>query len=372
MKIIPYTIDEHVSRKMIGSVPMFPSPESSTINGMGLLAQRVAMIRWIVSLALFWFVSGFETLEHIIIEGEAPSWRFSFEILFFGVIGPALVFVILSWIRHNLRQLILAYEEIHSLNTNLETRIQVRTEELLQANDKLRQLDRLKSEFVSLVSHELRTPLTNIHGGIELVLQQLEPCATGSHQVLLVVQSEAVRLTRMVKHILDVSALQAGQMQLNQGAVILRPLVNKVMTQCVQNSDNHELTLDIPTQLPPIWADEDRLADVLANLINNAIKYSPEGGEIKISASPENSHIHLIVKDSGIGIPLEEHDRMFQPFFRGKSTVDSVEKGYGLGLYFCHQLIHAQNGRIWVESCGEPGQGAAFHLTLPVDQGGEA
>ena len=350
---------------------MFPSPELSNINGMRLLARRVAIIRWIVPLALFWFVTGFETLEHIIIEGKPPSWNFSFEILFFGVVGPALVFVILSWIRHNLRQLILAYEEIHSLNTNLESRIQARTEELVQANEKLQHLDQLKSEFVSLVSHELRTPLTNIHGGIELVLQKLEPSTVSYQPVLLVVQSEVDRLARLVKHILDVSALQAGQIKLNRGAVVLRPFLNRVLTQCVQISDKHELKLDIPAQLPPVWADEDRLADVLSNLINNAIKYSPDGGEIQVNAAVENSHIHLIVKDSGDGIPPDEHERLFQPFYRGESTANSTAKGYGLGLYFCFQLIQVHNGRIWVESCGKPGQGAAFHLTLPIDQDDE-
>lgn len=340
----------------------------SNPTGIRQLAQQVSMIRWIVTLGLFAFVFCFETLEHLIVEGESVSWSFNFEIFFFGIIGPALIFVILSWIQHNLLQLVHAHEEIHSLNTDLETRIEVKTAELVEVNDKLRQLDRLKSEFVSLVSHELRTPLTNVYGGIELVLQGLDSHSETHRNVLTVVQSETKRLIKLVKHILDVSALQAGQLQLNRGIVALRPLVHKVVARCEVSGEKRNFIFDFPPKLQPAWADEDRLTDVFDNLITNAIKYSPEGSKILVQATLESDDIHVLVQDEGIGIPVVEQERLFQPFYRGENVTDAVQ-GYGLGLYFCHQLIQAHGGKIWVESTGKLGMGTTFHLCLPVDKG---
>lgn len=276
------------------------------------------------------------------------------------------MFFILSWIRQNLLQLVTAYEEIHSLNSDLETRIEERTAELVQANENLRQLDHLKSEFVSLVSHELRTPLTNIHGGIELVLQNLDPCAESSSRILRVVQSEGERLGKLVRHILDVSALQAGQLQLNCGLVVLRPIIYLLITHFEVNHPNHQIIVNFPSQIQPVWADEDRLTDIISNLISNAIKYSPDGGEILIEAkSDNNGFLHLSIKDYGVGIPLSEQERLFQPFYRGENASKTAQ-GYGLGLYFCYELIQAHNGKIWVDSNGKSGEGTTFHLSLPV------
>lgn len=343
----------------------------SNRDGMRQLARQVAMIRWFVAFFLFSFVFGFETIEHIVIEQEALNWRLSFEVLFFGILGPAMIFVILSWIRQNLLQLVTAYDEIHSLNTDLEVRIAARTTELVHANENLRQLDQLKSEFVSLVSHELRTPLTNIHGGIELALKNLDPCAETSHNVLTVVQSEVNRLSKLVRHILDVSALQAGQLQLNRGLVMLRPLIHSLIVRHQTNSPNHNIVADIQPQLQPIWADEDRLADIIGNLISNAIKYSPDGGEVRIQAQAGNDgFIHLSVKDYGVGITQHEQERLFQLFYRGENASDTAQ-GYGLGLYFCYQLIQAHGGKIQVDSSGQSGNGTTFHLYLPVDHGSE-
>jgi signal transduction histidine kinase len=350
--------------------------EDSNIKRNHRLSRQVALVRWIVPPALSIFVLVVEALEHLTGETDQQQAHreyldFSFEVFFFGVIGPILIFAFLTRLSTNLKQLALAYEEIRSLNTDLEARIEVRTAELASANDELRQLDQLKSEFVSLVSHELRAPLTNIHGGIELALHKLEPCAEPSHNILKIVQSEVDRLTKLVKHILDVSALQAGRLQLNRGLVALRPLISAVTERHLASDENkHHFKLEIPAHLPPVWADEDRLADVLANLINNAIKYSPNGGEICINAHADNNCIHLRVIDQGVGIPLSTQDRLFQPFYRVDNAQDSNLPGYGLGLYFCYKLIEAQKGRIWVESVGEAGKGTTIHMTLPVDNSG--
>ncbi len=222
--------------------------EDSNIKRNHRLSQQIALVRWIVPPVLSAFVFTIEILEHL--PGEPAQqelhgnyFDFGVEVIFFGIIGPILIFAFLTWLSINLKQLALAYEEIQAFNTDLEARIEVRTAELARANDELRQLDRLKSEFVSLVSHELRAPLTNIHGGIELALHRLDSCTEPSHNILKIVQLEVDRLTKLVKHILDVSALQAGRLQLNRGIVALRPLISTVTDQHVTSNDGNSIAI---------------------------------------------------------------------------------------------------------------------------------
>ncbi len=334
------------------------------------LARQVMYIRWILAVVLFLIALGFEAREHLWGRGSFDN-NFSFEVVFFGVIGPSCSFFVLTWISHKLFQLAEAYRAIQTLNSDLEARIAARTAELTRANEQLRQLDQLKSEFVSLVSHELRAPLTNIQGGLELILQADELCKEPTPHMLRVVQSEVVRLSNLVRQILDVSALEAGHLQLNPGPVAVRPLIHKVAERCIVPDGRYSLKVNVPSQLTPVWADEDRLTDVLANLLNNAVKYSPDGGEIHIGAAQERDCVHLTISDQGVGIPPEDQQQLFGMFYRGRGNGENGTPGYGLGLYFCHKLVAAHNGKIWVESAGIPGEGATFHLTLPTDAGAD-
>ncbi len=197
---------------------MIASLKLSDADQVRQLSRQVSALRWIFPLVLFGIVAIFETNEHIIVNRNADS-NFTRELIIFGIIGPSLVFFVLSWIHGSLLKLARAYDEIRLLNADLERRIEARTRDLENANNELRQLDRVKSEFVSLVSHEFRAPLTNIQGGLELVLREGKINDDNIIQSLYVVQSEVARLANLVRNILDVSALELGHLLLRLGPV---------------------------------------------------------------------------------------------------------------------------------------------------------
>jgi signal transduction histidine kinase len=229
----------------------------------------------------------------------------------------------------------------------------------------LKALDDLKSDFVSLVSHELRAPLTNINGGIELIARERQALTPARREALDVLREESTRLTKLVQNILDVSVLEAGRLTTTPGPLPLRPFLTQLLKGRLPADAPHRLVLDIPADLPSIWVDETHLANIIVNLVDNAVKYSPEGGEIRLSAHNGGAEIVLSVSDQGIGIPLAEQSRLFERFYRANNAADREVYGQGLGLYFCRKLTEAQKGRIWVESAGVPGQGATFYLSLP-------
>jgi signal transduction histidine kinase len=273
-----------------------------------------------------------------------------------------------------------AEKEVRRANVALEQKVAERTQSLLEAyqkvaeqNEALQALDRLKSEFVSLVSHELRAPLTNINGGIELILAFGDDLASDIRDSLQVMGQESERLTRFVENILNLSALEAGQLHLNLGPVALPPLIERTV-QCHRiGAPNHSFRVDLQDDLPMALADEACMYDILYNLIDNAAKHStqPGGGEINMAAgynramdNVEGGIIWISVADSGPGIRREDQEKIFDPFHRLDGQENREVYGHGLGLYFARKLVEAQGGEIWVES--DPGQGSCFMLTLPV------
>jgi signal transduction histidine kinase len=329
------------------------------------LAKQVSLIRWVVPIVLFLIVIGFELPEHLIFEADMHNAAFFLEILIFGIAGPLLVAIVLSWIVHNLNHLAAAYEQIEAFNVDLERRIQVRTDELAQANEKLRQLDRLKSDFVSMVSHELRAPLTNIQGGLELVLSSEDLCPPVQNN-LTIIQSEVKRLIRLVQRILDVSVIESGQLTLNLGPIALRPLLRQVIEHVALSNKIHPIQLDIPPQAHLATADEERLTDIVTSLLQNAIKYSPDGGEIRVALRFDNDFAYISVKDHGVGISPDDISHLTEKFYRGH--LSSHSHGYGLGLYFVNELIKAQGGRLTIESEGIRGKGSTVTFTVPLEK----
>ncbi|NWG16229.1 MAG: hypothetical protein HXY41_06295 [Chloroflexi bacterium] len=329
------------------------------------LARQVSLIRWIVPVILFLIVVGFEIPEHLILEPEVHISAFGAELFIFGVLGPSLVAFVLHWIACNLNHLAAAYEQIESFNVDLERRIRERTDELAQANEKLRQLDRLKSEFVSLVSHELRAPLTNIQGGLELVLSSENVCPPVQNN-LTIIQHEVKRLIRLVQRILDVSVIESGQLILNLGPLALRPHLRQVIEHMTLTSSKHPIVLDIPPQVHLAIADEERLTDIMISLIQNAVKYSPDGGEIRVTLRFDNDFAYVSIKDHGLGISPEDIPHLTEKFYRGHLSNHS--HGYGLGLYFVNELIKAQGGCLQIASEGIPGKGSTFTFTLPLEK----
>jgi PAS domain S-box-containing protein len=263
-----------------------------------------------------------------------------------------------------------AREALELLNTQLEEKVAGKTaslseayEQLEEQNRKLQTLDQMKSDFVSLVSHELRAPLTNINGGIELVLSQPYPFPRRVRSTLDLVQAEIQRLTRFVETILDLSALEAGRTPIYPAPIHLETIVTRLKNQMRHLSDAGRVRWQIPTELPFLMADEQALTSILFHLLDNAMKYAPEG-EIVVSAGVQTKRAWVQVSDEGPGIASEALPFLFMRFYRSRTSDSQTVYGHGLGLYIVHRLIQAMEGEIQVMN--RPQGGACFTCWLPV------
>jgi len=229
-----------------------------------------------------------------------------------------------------------------------------------------RAVDQLKSDFVSTVSHELRTPLAAIYGAA-LTLQRDDVRLEESQRtgLLDVISSEADRLARIVNQILWASRLDSGQMGVAIESCDAAKLAHQVVHALRALAPaGVELTCEAPDALPPVAADPDKLRQVLTNLVDNAVKYSPDGGSVRISLSLSGSRIRFRIDDQGLGIPPAEQSRIFEKFFRLDPNLTRGVGGTGLGLYISRELVLRMHGRIWVLSDGR--RGSTFTVELPV------
>ncbi len=240
------------------------------------------------------------------------------------------------------------------------------------------EIDRMKSAFVANVSHELRTPLTAIKGYAEILLKgRVGELDERQRKFLNIIHRHTERLIVLVNDLLDLSRLEAGRVRLHPEQVDLRELIRDTMRDFRQKvkKDGRDLTLtyEIPEDLPPVYADVKRTAQILNNLVENAIRYTPDGGSVHVRArvTEDGQFVEVAVKDTGVGIPPEEQDRVFERFYRGQNTLVMETPGTGLGLSIVKQLVEMQGGRIWLESTGVPGEGTTFYFTLPVFTGQE-
>jgi PAS domain S-box-containing protein len=227
-------------------------------------------------------------------------------------------------------------------------------------------VEQLKSDFVSTVSHELRTPLAAIYGAA-LTLQRDDVRLEESQRsgLLDVISSEADRLARIVNDILWASRLDSGQMSMAIESCDAAALARRVVESLRAHAPaGIELVLDEPSALPAAAADPDKLSQVLTNLLDNAVKYSPDGGIVRVSLALSGTRVRIRVEDDGLGIPPSEHSRIFEKFFRLDPNLTRGVGGTGLGLYICRELVHRMHGRIWVASDGR--KGSAFTVELPV------
>ena len=231
------------------------------------------------------------------------------------------------------------------------------------ALDRLREFDRLKDEFIAIVSHELRTPLTSVYGAA--VTLREHTLDEGRRNALLeIVSTESARLARLLDDILWVSRLDSGRAD----TFITRVEPMALVSDVVNATRTHlppslSLELHQPATPPPVAADPDKLRQVLVNLIENAVKYSDEG-RIEVRLEPHNGEMRFSVSDEGLGIPPEEHERIFDKFHRLDPDMTHGVGGTGLGLYICRELVERMDGRIWVDS--EPGKGTTFTFELPL------
>lgn len=260
-----------------------------------------------------------------------------------------------------------AYRELEQLNRTLEQRVRQRTSELQTANDKLQELDRLKSAFVSIVSHELRTPMTSIKGYVENMLDGLAGALTEKQSRSLErVKHNIDRLTRMINELLDLSKIEAGRMELNFTPLALMEMAEEIAESYQAAAHKKSIALQaVPHPgLPMVKGDADKLSRILINLIHNAIKFTPEGGAVRIEAQVrDNDSVELCVIDSGSGIPPHELDKVFDKFYWSESAPVEA-RGAGLGLAIAKNLVELHGGTIRVEST--LGTGSRFSFTIPV------
>ncbi|MGH2522805.1 MAG: ATP-binding protein, partial [Anaerolineales bacterium] len=267
-------------------------------------------------------------------------------------------------------QVATARRELEALNAELEERVAEKTHNLSEANkqlarqnEELQTLDGLKSEFVSLVSHELRAPLTTVSGGIELLLADPAELSSPVRDTLSLVQAHIQRLTQFVETILDLSALETGRLPVYPEVWDVSKIIQTIRDQFVASQVGKRLTLRLPPSLPPVLADERGLTSVIFHLIDNAIKYAPEG-EVTLEAEDGGEWVRVHVSDQGPGIPPEAREKIFEKFERLDSQDSRSVYGHGLGLYMSRRLLQAMGGDI---VAGEaPGGGARFTFWLPV------
>jgi signal transduction histidine kinase len=235
---------------------------------------------------------------------------------------------------------------------------------LLEQNDRLRELDRLKDEFVALVSHELRTPLTSISGYLELVLD--DSALPDEHRRFLeIVDRNADRLLRLVSDLLLVAQIESGKLVLEPEDADLTDLAAHAVEALrpVAATRGIDLRLDVDP-LPTLRGDPARLGQLLDNLISNAVKFTESGGRVVVALGASGDDVVLAVSDNGIGIPVAEQRRLFDRFFRASTAQDRAIEGTGLGLTIVHAIVRAHGGTIEVTS--DEGQGTTFRVRLPV------
>jgi len=260
-----------------------------------------------------------------------------------------------------------AYERLQLSNQNLA----IANRDLEGANLKLKELDQVKSDFISVVSHELRTPLTSIKAFTELILMKPRMANEKRTRLLNIVNRESDRLARLINDILDLTKIEAGKMSWN----IVRLTIDDIMQTSVSGiqslADNKSLTIitNVQPPVPPFLGDKDRLIQVMTNILSNAIKFTPLGGRIVITVRRETTpaaQIVVSVSDTGVGIPESELKLVFEKFHRSGDVLTNNAEGTGLGLAITRQIIEYHGGTISAESV--LGQGSTFIFTLPLDR----
>jgi len=272
--------------------------------------------------------------------------------------------------------------ELDALNRSLETRVSERTQELQtlnetlnRANEDLKALDRLKTNFLSTVSHEFKTPLTSIKAFAEILHDELDErgAADELKRFLRIIDLESDRLARLIKNVLDLSRLESGRLEWHMTDFPLSEVVGATLDGLLPSLREKSLRVERRLECPDalLHGDQDRIQEVLSNVLDNAIHASPPGGRLQIACRPTSSPedggatmLHLTIRDEGPGIPPDQLERVFDRFHQVAADGKRRRGGTGLGLAICREITEHHGGRIWAES--EPGSGATFHVTLPL------
>jgi PAS domain S-box-containing protein len=230
-----------------------------------------------------------------------------------------------------------------------------------------RQQEEQRSTFTSIISHELQTPIAIIKGYASTLARtdaRLEPKALRSR--LIAIEEEADRLNKLVGNLLYASRIQAGGLHMDVASLDLDNLIEGVTRRFLAKSPGVSITLNIPPDLPTVMADRDRIEEVLQNLLDNAVKYSPHQRDITITCRATGEEVIVSVSDMGMGISLREQEHIFDRFHRADDSETQATSGAGLGLYICRAIVEAHGGRIWVDSTLR--QGSTFSFSLPREE----
>ncbi|HWE24464.1 MAG TPA: ATP-binding protein [Myxococcales bacterium] len=227
-----------------------------------------------------------------------------------------------------------------------------------------KELDNERAEFLTVAAHELRTPLTPLSMYLQNIERRLSRGLSVDPELAVKSRRQVNRLTRLVEDLLDVSRLESGRLEIQREPVHLDELIDEVVGDFRSASHGHEIVLVRPPQPLVVSGDRQRLEQVLVNLLQNAIKYSPQGGQVAVTMAREGDEALVSVADQGIGIPVEEQQRVFQRFFRARNAATRHFGGLGIGLFVSHEIVQRHGGRFMVES--QAGKGAIFSFTLPL------
>ena len=295
------------------------------------------------------------------------------ELLLTGAIAAALALLMARWLARGmtkpLRDMAQAARKMETgdYSQRVVTSSVDEVGQLAQAFNRmsaeLDQLERLRRDLVANVSHELKTPISALRAHLENLLDGVEQPDPETLQVMLA-QSE--RLGRLVEQLLDLARLESGDVPLHREEVALAPLVSEVLSEIAVARADMDISLerDVPEDLPPVYADRERVHQVLFNLLDNAVRFTPSGGRVSVSADRVNGSVDVHVADTGPGIGAEHLPRLFERFYRVDPARAKKDGGTGIGLAIARSVVEAHGGRIWAES--EPGKGSVFTFELPV------
>jgi two-component system phosphate regulon sensor histidine kinase PhoR len=230
----------------------------------------------------------------------------------------------------------------------------------------LRRLERVRQDFVANVSHEFKTPLTAIQGFAETLLAGALEDPKNNRRFLEIIRSHAARLARLTDDLLKLARIEAGKLEVAFQPVSVAELLESCSATTVLKASRKQIsfTVKVPPELPPVLGDPGLLHDLLQNLLDNAIQYTPEGGQIDVSATAEAREAVITVTDTGIGIPLADQERIFERFYRVDAARSREAGGTGLGLSIAKHIVEAHGGRLWVESA--VGRGSKFFVSIPI------
>jgi signal transduction histidine kinase len=265
-------------------------------------------------------------------------------------------------------------EEMNLLYSGLEEKVRERTKELEQANRRLQELDQLKSDFLSTVSHELRTPLTSVKAYSEILLDSSSLDAETKTYFLGIIEKEADRMSRLISDLLDLTKIESGTATWMMSDSDLGEILRRSVAVLAPNAAEKQIEISVAVSEPQsVWADADRIQEVITNLVGNSVKFCSQGGRIEVkleratTSGPRDSllgeYVLMTVEDTGPGMVSEERERVFEKFYQGTKS-RSIGPGTGLGLAISKEIVLHHRGEIWVES--EPGVGSRFYFTLPL------